>query len=144
MAFIGLDGAISAIGLVSGVGTVSSSIRGAAIATCTGSSVTIVAGMGGATKIPACGIGADMACWTGMEGAAAAMSACGTGLAGRATEAVVSFDGPDDMMSLSPMLEVQPAKARLARTIADAAEKRIGTRTQEQLGSEADSPPLPH
>lgn len=54
-----------------------------------------------------------------MEGAAAAMSACGTGLAGRATEAVVSFDGPDDMMSLSPMLEVQPAKARLARTIAD-------------------------
>lgn len=82
------------------------------------------------------------ACWNGAADAEATFT-CGTGLAGRATEAVVSFDGADDMMSLSPMLEVQPAKAMLTRMIADAAEKRIGTRTQNELGSEAESPPLP-
>ena len=85
---------------------------------------------GGATI--AAGVGAAIACCGAARCAATgATSAEGIGLAGRTTELVVSDDGDAcAMRSPSPELEVQPAKAMLARPIADAAEKRIVTRTQ--------------
>ncbi|MBB3708085.1 hypothetical protein FHS67_004421 [Aminobacter aminovorans] len=98
---------------------------GIAIATCTGAAVIVVTSTGAA--MTGWGIGA---CAT-----IGAMSA-----EGRITELVVSGDGDACSIRLPrPELEVQPARARLARTIADAAEKRIGTRTQNKLGSKADS-----
>lgn len=88
-----------------------------AIATCTGGAVIVVLCAG--TAIACWGIGCCI-----MTGAISAE--------GRATELVVSDDVDAwDMMSPRPELEVQPAKAMLARRIAAAAEKRIVTRTQK-------------
>ncbi|MBB6469353.1 hypothetical protein HNQ96_005242 [Aminobacter lissarensis] len=102
---------------------------GMAIATCTGGAVIVVTS-----------VGAAMTGWG--WGACASIGAMSA--EGLITELVVSGEGEACSIRLPrPELEVQPARARLARTIADAAEKRIGTRTQNKTGAKADSPRFP-